>query len=282
LEISVFRSSAGYCTRGVTVPRMKSTSETRSPHDSASRSPARAPSRTAARSLLIRRFPRLSPAEVAGLADRIDAANTVTACSFCNVTTSRAQAPTSMTSLMAAGEFVTPAGYGHLSLALVDAVYSIRSRYASVKRVVAAYCEASLLVPPCGRARRAERGRSGRGCARQSLKPGTALRGDGPCPGGIAAARSLSAGIVVLLAVLIRGQFCEPVEQLAERVPGGDGLPVRLRDPGLPRSEAVRPMITWGWAARNLASRNTSAGSSGSSRSVSRSAWLTGTPLRSR
>jgi hypothetical protein len=170
------------------------------------------------------RFPGLTAAERARLADQIDAANTVTACSFCNATTSRAQAPTSMTSLietapdrtpeeicrhvtaglnsiltakresiawklasvrktfdsqvapaladarltgtlvsppavsscdvrmiaeritsdvLAEGEFVTPAGYGHLSLALIDAVYSIRSRYAAVTRVVAAYCEAS-------------------------------------------------------------------------------------------------------------------------------------------
>lgn len=44
------------------------------------------------------------------------------------------------------GEFVTPAGYGHLSLALVNAVYSIRLRYSAVKRVVAAYCEASGTV----------------------------------------------------------------------------------------------------------------------------------------
>jgi hypothetical protein len=43
----------------------------------------------------------------------------------------------------APGEFVTPPGYAHLSLALVDAVYSIRSRYPAVKCVVAAYCAAS-------------------------------------------------------------------------------------------------------------------------------------------
>ncbi|HEU5386303.1 MAG TPA: hypothetical protein VFV73_10415 [Streptosporangiaceae bacterium] len=174
---------------------------------------------------LAHRFPDLSPDEIAELAARIDAANTVTACSFCNATTSRAQAPTSMTSLIETapdgtpeqihchvtaglndiltakrqdvtwkllsvrkafesrvapaladarlaaapespvavtssdvrmiaeritsdvlaglGKFVTPAGYGHLSLALVDAVYSIRLRYSAVKRVVAAYCEAS-------------------------------------------------------------------------------------------------------------------------------------------
>jgi dienelactone hydrolase len=43
----------------------------------------------------------------------------------------------------APGEFVTPPGYAHLSLTLVDAVYSIRSRYPAVERVVAAYCAAS-------------------------------------------------------------------------------------------------------------------------------------------
>lgn len=37
----------------------------------------------------------------------------------------------------------TPPGYGHLALALIDAVYSIRSRYQAVQRVVAAYCDAS-------------------------------------------------------------------------------------------------------------------------------------------
>jgi len=171
------------------------------------------------------RFPGLSAAEHAGLSAQIDVANTVTACSFCNATTSRAQAPTSMTSLIETapdgtpedirrhvtvgldgilaakrkdvawklasvrrafdsrvapcladarlaetpepptavtssdvqmiveritsdvlaglGDFITPAGYGHLSLALVDAVYSIRSRYTAVERIVAAYCAAS-------------------------------------------------------------------------------------------------------------------------------------------
>jgi hypothetical protein len=174
---------------------------------------------------LAHRFPDLGPGEIAELAARIDTANTVTACSFCNATTSRAQAPVSMTSLIETapdgtpeqihchvtaglndiltakrqdvtwkllsvrkafesrvapaladvplateprspvavtnsdvrmiveritsdvlaelGKFVTPAGYGHLSLALIDAVYSIRLRYSAVERVVAAYCKAS-------------------------------------------------------------------------------------------------------------------------------------------
>lgn len=38
---------------------------------------------------------------------------------------------------------MTPPGYAHLSLALVDAVYSIRSRYPAVSRVVAPHCAAS-------------------------------------------------------------------------------------------------------------------------------------------
>jgi hypothetical protein len=41
---------------------------------------------------LAHRFPGLGPDEIAELATRIDAANTVTACSFCNATTSQAQA----------------------------------------------------------------------------------------------------------------------------------------------------------------------------------------------
>jgi hypothetical protein len=168
------------------------------------------------------RFPNLNGAEVAQLAARVDAANTVTACSFCNSTTSRDRAPVSMTELIrtapdgpddavlkhvtaaldkvltakrrdvrwkiasikrtfdtfvapaleearllagptlvsvstvdvdliveritsdvAPGGFITPPGYAHLSLALIDAVYSIRSTYSAVERVVAAYCTQS-------------------------------------------------------------------------------------------------------------------------------------------
>jgi hypothetical protein len=43
-DISVFNGSAGYCWTGETTPRMKSTSETHSPHTSASRRPANAAS----------------------------------------------------------------------------------------------------------------------------------------------------------------------------------------------------------------------------------------------
>ena len=48
-EISVFSSSAGYCTAGVTMPRMKFTSATRSPQTSASRRPANAANSSPAR-----------------------------------------------------------------------------------------------------------------------------------------------------------------------------------------------------------------------------------------
>jgi hypothetical protein len=175
---------------------------------------------------LAQRLPGMSPSALTALARRIDAANTITACSFCNSTTSRNQAPIGMTeaiqrapggsaeeiyehvvanlqailvtkkrevgwkleavrkafdSFVVPGlmdaraslaissshgsaaitdvallverirsevipgpdEFVDPPGYAHISLALVDAVYSIQLRYSAVRRVVAAYCQAS-------------------------------------------------------------------------------------------------------------------------------------------
>ncbi|HEY6788224.1 MAG TPA: hypothetical protein VI365_13040 [Trebonia sp.] len=46
------------------------------------------------------RFPAVSSTEIIQLAASIDTANTVTACSFCNSTTSRDQAPVSMTELI--------------------------------------------------------------------------------------------------------------------------------------------------------------------------------------
>ena len=173
---------------------------------------------------LTRRFPGLAAGEIVLLAAEIDAANTVTACSFCNSTTSRDRAQVSMTELIetapdgprdqvlkhvsavldgilagkrravrrklasvkeafdsqvvpaleesrvlpvaapaaaaaadielivdritsdvaaSADWIVTPPGYAHLSLALIDAVHSIRSRYSAVQRVVAAYCAAT-------------------------------------------------------------------------------------------------------------------------------------------
>ena len=53
-------------------------------------------------------IPELGPAERAELASQIDAANTVTACSFCNSTTSRSQAPVSMTAIIETAPDGTP------------------------------------------------------------------------------------------------------------------------------------------------------------------------------
>lgn len=46
------------------------------------------------------RFPEFAPGELAALAERLDEANTVSACSFCNATTSRNRADTSMRDLI--------------------------------------------------------------------------------------------------------------------------------------------------------------------------------------
>jgi hypothetical protein len=51
---------------------------------------------------LAERLPTLAADELAVLARRIDEANTITACSFCNATTSRSQAPIGMTEAIAA------------------------------------------------------------------------------------------------------------------------------------------------------------------------------------
>lgn len=48
-DVFVFSGWAGYCTAGDTIPRMKSTPETRRPEASATRRPAKAPSRIDAR-----------------------------------------------------------------------------------------------------------------------------------------------------------------------------------------------------------------------------------------
>lgn len=176
-------------------------------------------------SAVARRFPHWSAESRALLARQIDEVNTITACSFCNATTSRNRAAMAMgdaldqapdgsspeavlahivaclqvvlsgkrqdvawklasvrrafDSLVAprladqrvvssdgesstaadeiamlverirsdvaceSEDYVVPAGYADISLALVDAVYSIQMRYQAVRRVVAAYAKAS-------------------------------------------------------------------------------------------------------------------------------------------
>jgi hypothetical protein len=52
------------------------------------------------RTALREKLPTVPAGELEGIAQRIDAANTITACSFCNSTTSRAHAPTGMFELI--------------------------------------------------------------------------------------------------------------------------------------------------------------------------------------
>jgi hypothetical protein len=52
------------------------------------------------REILMRRFPSQSQSERAAFAARIDAANTITACSFCNSTTSRDRSPKTMEQIL--------------------------------------------------------------------------------------------------------------------------------------------------------------------------------------
>jgi hypothetical protein len=57
---------------------------------------------------LAARFPSLDPESITQLARRIDEANTVTACSFCNSTTSRNKAPIAMSDAIARAPDGTP------------------------------------------------------------------------------------------------------------------------------------------------------------------------------
>jgi hypothetical protein len=74
------------------------------------------------------RFPGLSAAECAELAAQVDAANTVTACSFCNATTSRAQAPTSMTALIETAPDGTPEDIRRHVIAGLDGILAAKRK----------------------------------------------------------------------------------------------------------------------------------------------------------
>ena len=91
------------------------------------------------RDRLTERFPGMAPGDHRQLAGRIDAANTVTACQFCNATTSRTVAPVSMTdAIMGAPdgteedifEWVTR----DLAVALESKRETVRWKLASVRR----------------------------------------------------------------------------------------------------------------------------------------------------
>jgi len=72
------------------------------------------------RRTLAQRFPAWSPARRVTLAEQIDVANTITACSFCNSTTSRDQAPISMSELIMSGPEDQEAALAHVTAALAD------------------------------------------------------------------------------------------------------------------------------------------------------------------
>lgn len=78
----------------------------------------------------------------------IDAANTVTACSFCNSTTSRNRAPISMTDLIAQGPSEPTAMLAHLSQALNDILGAKQAdvawKLASVRAAYAQHVEPLL------------------------------------------------------------------------------------------------------------------------------------------
>lgn len=79
----------------------------------------------AIRASLLQRFPDLAPAECDELVSVIDESNTVSACSFCNSTTSRTRAPRGMDDLI----LNTPGGPGEVVAAITaetEAVLAVK------------------------------------------------------------------------------------------------------------------------------------------------------------
>lgn len=85
---------------------------------------------------LARRFPGLGATALAGLAGRIDAANTVTACSFRNSMTSRNQAPVAMTDLIQHAPDGSPADIYEHVVAGLNAVLAAKKREVGWKLAV--------------------------------------------------------------------------------------------------------------------------------------------------
>src|SRR3954463_2726966 len=79
------------------------------------------------RKSLLTRFPELSPIDLGTLADQIDEINTITACSFCNATTSRNQAPIGMADLLTTGPEDPSALLEHVAAALRDVLAGKRA-----------------------------------------------------------------------------------------------------------------------------------------------------------
>ena len=86
---------------------------------------------------LTSRFPLLEAGTLNDVASRLDALNTVTACSFCNSTTSRTMAPTSMWEVIAAGpddvESLVPVVGVAVEAALARKLEDVKWKLASVR-----------------------------------------------------------------------------------------------------------------------------------------------------
>jgi hypothetical protein len=102
---------------------------------------------------LAQRFPGLSPTALAGLAGRIDAANTITACSFCNSTTSRNQAPVAMTEAIQRAPDGSPEDIYEHVVADLEAILATKKREASWKLEAVRKAFDSLVVPRLADAR---------------------------------------------------------------------------------------------------------------------------------
>jgi hypothetical protein len=108
--------------------------------------------------VLLTRFQGLTPADVRRLADRIDELNTITACSFCNATTSRDRAPTGMNDLLATGPDDPEALIGYVRTALEEVL--VRKRAAVEWKLVSVRRAYDLRVAPELRRRRSTEGSS--------------------------------------------------------------------------------------------------------------------------
>lgn len=90
------------------------------------------------RQVLAARYPDAAPGVLAQVADAIDAANTVTACGFCNSTTSRTRSPNSMAELLASAPDDLDAVAAHVQARLLDVLErkraDVRWKLVSVRR----------------------------------------------------------------------------------------------------------------------------------------------------
>lgn len=104
------------------------------------------------RDCVAQRFPELPRAEQESIARRIDAANTVTACSFCNSTTSRVRHPKSMPDLLAEVSGDPDEVLRHIEAELLEIVLqkrrSVRWKLEAIQEAFDRDVLPHLLAPP--------------------------------------------------------------------------------------------------------------------------------------